>query len=197
MAGVGSRNPLLSMTRTWNVCVPRLTAVYVSGLAHEVKYPASRRHSNPATTPLSVPVNRSVIVLEVVLPPFAIDLPRPSTADGTGVSGGASTVHVRRAGVGSALLDVSMARTSTVWRPSARPGYVHGLVHALKPAPSSRHSNRATPRSSVPVNVNVTDLDSVVAWSGTAAPPSSVAEVILVSGGASTVQMWRAGVGST
>src|SRR5262249_20643001 len=120
-------------------------------------------------------------------------LPRPSAADVNVVSGGASTVQVRRAGVGSTLLDVSTARTSTVWRPSARPLYVRGLVHVMKSAPSSRHSNRATPRSSVPVNVNVTDVDSVVTWSSTAAPPSSIAEVIAVSGGAVSV---GAGTGS-
>src|SRR5262245_40475830 len=101
------------MARTWNVCVPRLTEVYVKGLTHEVKLPASSRHSNPATVPLSVPVNRSVIVLDVVIPPFAIALPRASTAD-TDVSGETSMIHVWRAGVGSTLLDVSMARTSKV-----------------------------------------------------------------------------------
>src|SRR5437667_6095868 len=111
--------------------------------------------------------------------PFAIDLPRESTAEMTVVSGGASTVHVRRAGVGSTLLDVSMARTSKVWRPTARPPRVHGLVHGLKLAPSSWHSNRVTPRSSDPVNINVIDVDSVMAWSATAPPPSPVAEVIV------------------
>src|SRR5262249_62257686 len=99
--------------RTWNVCVPVVTLAYVRGLAHEVKFPASSRHSNPATVPLSAPVNRRLIVLDVVIPPFAIDLPRESTAE-TDVSGETSIVHGRRAGVGSTLLDVSMARTSKV-----------------------------------------------------------------------------------
>src|SRR5262249_9693065 len=137
IAGVASLNPLLSIARTWNVCVPRLTEVYVRGLAHEVKLAVSRRHSNPATVPLSVPVNRRGMVWDVVIRPFAIDLPRPSMAEATIVSGGASIVHMRRAGVGSTLFEVSTVRTSKVWRPTARPLRAHGLVHGPKPALSN------------------------------------------------------------
>src|SRR5262245_14175533 len=93
-AGLGSRNALLSTARTRNVCVPRVRPVYVTGLVHEVKLPSSSRHSNPATMPLSVPANLNVILSDGVLPPFAIDLPRPSTVLLIAVSGAASTVQV-------------------------------------------------------------------------------------------------------
>src|SRR5438093_3974716 len=79
-AGLGSVKPLLSTARTRNVCVPRLTAAYVTGLMHEVKAAPSSRHSNRATVPLSVPANRNVTLSEGVLSPFVSDLPRPSTA---------------------------------------------------------------------------------------------------------------------
>jgi hypothetical protein len=90
-AGLASRNSLLSIARAWNVWVPRPTFEYVAGLAHEVKLPESRRHSKRAIVPLSVPVKRKVIVLDVVVPPLAVDLPRPSIAAVIAVSGGLSS----------------------------------------------------------------------------------------------------------
>lgn len=68
--------------------------VYVTGLVHEVKVPASSRHSNPATVPLSAPENRNVTLSDGVLPPFVSDLPRPSTAPLRVVSGAVSIVQV-------------------------------------------------------------------------------------------------------
>src|SRR5205085_1494571 len=58
------------------------------------------------------------------------------------VGGVVSTVQVRGAGVGSALPAWSIARTWTVWLPSARgPARGSGLVQAANAASSSWHSN--------------------------------------------------------
>src|SRR5215216_531536 len=81
--------------------------------------------------------------------------PEPSSADGlsvtvprTGEPGSpretfgavASTVQDALSGVASVLPAPSVARTSNVCGPSARPLKVAGLVQELKPAPSSEHS---------------------------------------------------------
>src|SRR5262249_52501167 len=183
IAGVASLNPLLSIARTWNVCVPRLTEVYVRGLAHEVKFPASSRHSKPATGPLSDPVNRRVTVLDVVSPPFAIVLPRPSMALAIAVSGGTSTVNEWRAGLPSRLPERSTARTSKSCRPTVRFETFTTLGHDVKGAASRRHSNPATPTSSVPAAVNVTELESVMPPLGMDPPFASIADTMEVSGG--------------
>jgi hypothetical protein len=57
------------------------------------------------------------------------------------VGGAALTVHVREAGVESALPAASMARTSKVCTPLPSPEYAFGEVHVTKAARSSRHSN--------------------------------------------------------
>ncbi len=54
-----------------------------------------------------------------------------------------STVQERLAGVSSVLPARSVARTSTVWSPWARPVRVSGEVQAWKVPPSTRHSNVA------------------------------------------------------
>jgi hypothetical protein len=74
------REPVVVDRSDPELCVPRLTAPYVTGLVHEVNPAVSSPHSNRATVPLSVPVKRNVTLSEGVLPPFVSDLPRPSTA---------------------------------------------------------------------------------------------------------------------
>jgi hypothetical protein len=68
--------------------------VYVAGLAHDATFPEPSRHSNPAIVPLSVPAHRNVTRSDGVLPPFAIDLPRPATAPLIAVCGAVSTVQL-------------------------------------------------------------------------------------------------------
>ncbi len=51
-----------------------------------------------------------------------------------------STVHVRVAGVVSALPAASTARTASVCAPSGRPLERNGAEHGAKSPPSSRHS---------------------------------------------------------
>ena len=85
----------------------------------------SSRHSNPVTVPLSVPENVKLIEADWVVPPLAMEFPRPSIApvivvSGGVFTGGALTVQLNRAGVSSGLLDVSTARTSNVWLPMPR-----------------------------------------------------------------------------
>src|ERR1041384_2981329 len=50
-----------------------------------------------------------------------------------------SRCHDQVAGVGSVFPAMSVARTSTVWRPSVRPLNVFGLVDAFHAPPSMRH----------------------------------------------------------
>src|SRR5688572_32484119 len=88
----------------------------------------------------------------------------------------------------------SMARTSKVCGPTARPAYAGsgssgsmvGESQAMNAAPSREHSKAAS--SSLAEKVNVAFL-LVVGLVGL--------ELIVVSGGTATVQMYRAGVSST
>ena len=52
-----------------------------------------------------------------------------------------SIVHAWFAGEASTLPAASVARTSNACAPWTRPAYAFGLVQALQPPPSSRHSN--------------------------------------------------------
>ena len=85
------------------------------GDAHEAQVPPSRRHSN--VEPASEAVNARAAEVSVPEPagPDVIDV------SGAVVSAGAATVQARDAGVRSVLPAVSVARTSNVCAPTARP----------------------------------------------------------------------------
>jgi hypothetical protein len=102
------------------------------------------------------------------------------------LGGPVSTVHVRAAGVGSVFPTASVARTCTVWLPSARPVYVLGLVQAANAPASSLHWNVLL------ASVEVNEKLALVAFVGLTGP-----SVIVVSGAvASTVHVKLAGVAS-
>ena len=61
------------------------------------------------------------------------------------VGASVSIVQAKLAGLASRLPAWSLARTSKVWLPSARPLYCFGEVQAARHPASSRHSNEATP----------------------------------------------------
>ena len=73
---------------------------------------------------------------------------------------------------------------------------VAGLAHAVNAAWSRLHSKACTPRLSVAVKLNVTAFERVVPFFGISLPFPSTADVIVVSGGESTDQVWSAGVPS-
>ena len=78
--------------------------------------PASSRHWN--VEPVSDEVNAKLAELEVTVP----DGPELIVVSGGVVSGGGTfTVHVRVAGVASVFAAASVARTSNVCDPFARP----------------------------------------------------------------------------
>ena len=106
---------------------------------------------------------------------------------GAVVSGGATIVQSRCAGVASTFPAASMACTRKLCGPMASPVYVDGDEHAAKAAPSSEHWNVAGLSSAE--NPKVAAVASVVA-------PGPVSMV--VSGtSVSTVQLHVAGDGST
>ena len=110
-AGVGSRNPALSIARTRNVWL-RGETEEVAGLAHAAKSAPSSEHSKPAMLLLSMPVKRNVIELPRMAPPSATARPVLSVAERIAVSGTASTVTANMAGVASTNPEVSTARTA-------------------------------------------------------------------------------------
>ena len=75
------------------------------------------------------------------------------------VTGGIATVQAWLAGVGSIARIFRVARTRKACPPSARPSSVSGDVQGANGAPSSEHSNVASSRSDV--NVNVAPVSSV------------------------------------
>src|SRR5262249_22929555 len=85
--------------------------------------------------------------------------------------GGAFTVHVRSAGVGSVLPPASVASTRNVCEPDPSPEYAVGELHAANTTPSMLHWNVA---GSDAVNVKVADVELTV--------PEGP-EVMVVSGG--------------
>ncbi len=109
LAGVASALPAASVARTSAVWAPRASPVQVFGLVHALQLPPSMRHWKLA--PASE-VKVSVAEVELVVP----DGPEPIVVSGAVVS----TVHVRVAAA-PVLPAASVARTSKVWPPSARP----------------------------------------------------------------------------
>ena len=100
-----------------------------------------------------------------------VALAEPLGSDGpesTAVSGAvASIVQLRLAGVVSVLPAPSVARTSKVWSPPARPVYSSGLEQALQLPPSRRHANVEPPSSALNASV-------AVVWFVEAGGPESI-----------------------
>ena len=82
---------------------------------HDAQVPPSRRHSN--VEPASVAVNASDAAVDVVEP----DGPDVIDVSGGVVSAATVTVQAREAGDRSTFPAVSVARTSNVCAPTARP----------------------------------------------------------------------------
>ena len=93
-------------------------------------------------------------------------------------TGGAVTLHVKLAGVGSGLPVGSMARTWNVWSATSRASTVRGLVQPSHAEPSIRHSNVEPVSLAEKTNV---PLVSTVTLSGLA---SMVVSGAVVSGSA-------------
>src|SRR3954469_24910904 len=131
LAGVASVLAAGSVARTSNVCVPSPSADVVCGVEHGDQLPPSTRHSN--VEPASEEWNAKVGV---------VSLDGLAGLVSIVVCGAVrSTVQVCVAGAASMLPAASVARTSNVWLPSASGAVVCGLVQALQPPASTRHSN--------------------------------------------------------
>jgi hypothetical protein len=100
-----------------------------------VPAPAGDFSNATVATPVP-PASLVLAVSETVEPTYAPEAGAVIVADG----GTVSTVHVRSAGVASVLAPASVARTSNVCAPCARPVKARGLVHAAHEPPSRRHS---------------------------------------------------------
>ncbi len=114
---------------------------------------------------------------------------RPSAGEtSAGVEGATLSIrHVYDAGLVSTLPAGSVALTSNVCVPSARPAYVAGVVHAEKPAPSRRHSK---------VDPGSFDPRSKVALAEDVFAGGSVGPIDETGGVVSIVHVYEAGVGS-
>ena len=114
-AGVGSTLPAASraMTRSW--CTPTARFVSWSGDAHALKDAPSSEHWK--VEPVSFEEN-VIVALVLAVSGFG---PLSIVVSGAVVSGGAWIVQLQLAAVPSWLPSPSVARTSNVWLPTARP----------------------------------------------------------------------------
>jgi hypothetical protein len=112
------------------------------------------------------------------------------TVPGAEQLGGAWTVQLHSAGVGSTFDAASVARTRSWWLPGASPAYVAGDAHDANAAASREHSNVAPASFAVKANAAV----ALVVVAG--GPEVMVLSGAVVSGGGSTVHSYVAGVGS-
>ncbi len=110
-AGEASRLPDASLARTWRVCRPSGSCASVSGLLHAAKAPTSTAHSKVA--PGSFEWNVKVGVLSAV---------SPAGPESMVVSGAVASIVQPSETKSPTLPAASVARTSKVWWPSARPG---------------------------------------------------------------------------
>ena len=123
--------PRLSFARTLNTYVPGARLENSAGEVHPL-YPGPvllKEHSNEADGSLDSNAIDAVWLAVV-----------RSGPDRIVVSGGKSTVQARRAGLWSTLPAASVARTSSVWSPSASPLSSTGEVQAYHEPLSSEHS---------------------------------------------------------
>ncbi len=114
-AGDASTLPAASTARTSKLCEPFARPEYAFGELQAPQAEPSRRHSN--VEPDSEEANDKLAAVEDVVPegPAEIDV------SGAVVSPGAVTVQARDAAVASVLPAASLARTSNVCVPTARP----------------------------------------------------------------------------
>ena len=159
------------------------------GLTQAVAPPPSNSQVNvTAPGPASVAVKLTVIPFDGVAPPGGIAVPAPSTVESIVTTGGvASTVQLTLAVV--AFPTPSVAVTSNVRRPSARPPSPCGLAHPGCGTPSNWQVTLSGPASAA---VKPTVIASVgVAPPGEIAVPApSIVESIVTTGGVvSTVQL--------
>ena len=119
-----------------------------------------RDHLDPSRLQLkvagvSVAVNSNVALREVVTvvgPDVRLVSGAVVSAAGGGGGAGATIVQLRVAGVVSTFPAASVARTSNVWAPTARPESPSGEAQALQAPPSRRHWNVE------PASVEVNDI---------------------------------------
>jgi hypothetical protein len=166
-AGEASTLPAGSAARTPAVCPPSVRPVYVFGDVHAAHALSSSWHWKVA--PESGELN-----VTVALEPGE----RAGGAESIVVLGGCvSTVNDGVAGDASVFPAASLARTDTLWAPSASAVVVHGLVHAAQTAESTRHSN--VEPASLEVNAKLGVLSLVVP----VGPEVIVVSGAVVSGG--------------
>ena len=122
--------PASSVAFTLNVCEPSARPEYAFGLEQAEKPAPSSSHAKLAPLSLAPKEKLGPVSLEGS-EGFAVTL---------ALGGVVSTVHVKIAGVESVLPAASVAFTSNVCWPSARPEYGSGLEQGEKPPPSSSHS---------------------------------------------------------
>src|SRR5207249_6335171 len=115
---------------TAKLWLPSASAAVVCGLVQELQLPPSMRHSKVEPGSLALKLKLGVVSLEGLAGPLS-----------TAVLGAVKSIaQVRLAGLASVLPAVSVARTSSVWLPSASAAVVCGLVQALQLPASRRHS---------------------------------------------------------
>ena len=131
VAGVASTLPVPSVARTASVWTPLLRPAGRCGDSQSAQAPPSSAHSKLTSASSAENVKVASWVGPEVGGPEAIVV----------CGAVASTVQVCSAGVASSTPSARRARTARVCSPSASAPTACGLVHALKAAPSSAHSN--------------------------------------------------------
>jgi hypothetical protein len=178
-AGEASVLPAASVARTRNSWPPIARPEYSCGGVQGLNRALSSAHSNVAFGSDAEKSKLAPVLVVVGSGPLTI------VVSGAVVSAADSIVQAYSAGDGSVLPAASVARTAKVWRPSATPAKVAGLLHGVRAASSSEQAKVA---ASSAVKLKVA-LDSSVGSVGRS--------VIVVSGdNVSTVHAWLAGDGS-
>jgi hypothetical protein len=124
VAGVASVFPAASLARTLNWCVPTASPVRSRGDVHAANGALSSEHSKVEPDSLEENVKLALVLVVVAAGP------EPIVVSGAVVSGGGWIVQLWLAGVASTLPAASLARTSKLCAPTARPVYSRGEVQA-------------------------------------------------------------------
>jgi len=144
------RFPRLSRARTRKVCEPSASAEKFLGLVHELKLAPSSEHSNEATPD---PARSSAVNAKLAERVDTV----PEGPEAMVAAGPVESIVKLRETTTPRFPTLSRARTRKVCEPSARAEKFFGLVHELKLAPSSEHSNTSgvEPPASLPLNEKV------------------------------------------
>jgi hypothetical protein len=190
-AGCSSTTPSGLVARTRNSCSPFSTTQYAAGEVQRRKSAPSSEHSN-VDPGWSAPKTKTAFSLVLGGCGGVPSSTRPAGPELMLVTGAATTVQLRVAGVGSAFPARSIARTRSVCSPGSRPCTDSGDWHGSNGRLSTEHSkvsdSSGVAKWSLPVNTKSAGVSSPILAGGP--------ERISVDGAAVSaviVHVWTAG----